>query len=192
MKALRRARRADRGYTLIELVMVILILGIILSITFTRIESFSPKYSLRAAARRLARILTLARSQAAVQGRPYFLKYKLEDARYYLLVPFEDQAPPPTDTETASTAPPIPQIHWEPMFAENLPDGIRFRDILLGGTQKVEEKEVNVEISPFGITQGHVVHLTDGKGDYTLDVNPLTGHVRFHEEYWEPPALEED
>lgn len=186
------ARRARAGYTLIELIMVILILGIMLSLVFAKVEHLTPRYSLRAAARDLARVVALARSQAAAQGRIYFVRYKLVENRYYLLAPFEDEAPAPTRENPGAEPPPIPQLHWEPVFKQQLPEGILFRDVVVGTSDKVEEQDVNVEISPFGITKGHVVHLTDGRNDYSIEINPLTGHARFHEEYFESPSAEED
>lgn len=197
MLSLRHGRRARSGYTLIELVMVILLLGIMLSFTFAKVDYLSPRYSLRAVAREIARTVALARSQAATQGRVYFVKYRFQEKSYYILAPFED---PPTDSQAAGSlgspnpsagAPPIPALHWEPVFRKDLPAGTVFRDIVVGG-EKIEDQDVTVEISPFGLTKGHVVHLTDGTRDYSIDINPLTGAARFHEEYYEPQAQEQD
>lgn len=188
----RSLRSLRGGYTLIELVMVVLILGIILSVTFTKVDYLSPRYALRAVARDIARTVALARSQAASQGRIYFVKYLLDDKRYYILAPIVDAAPAESATPSAgASAIPIPQLHWEPVFKQSLPQGIVFKDIVVGA-DKVVEKSVNVEISPFGFTKAHSVHLTDGRNDYTLDISPLTGLTQFHEEYVDPPAVEED
>ncbi len=175
--------------------MVVLILAITMSVVFAKIDYLSPKYTLRAAARQLARVVALARSQAAATGRIHFIKYKLDDKRYYILAPFVDeeaQARAAAEKNQPSSAPPIPHLRWEPVLRQELPAGVFFRDIVIGGTQKIDEREVNVEISPFGITKGHIVHLTDGKNDYSLEINPLTGMASFHEEYLEPPPIEED
>ena len=183
-------RRRRGGYTLIELVMVILILGIMLSLVFSRLDYLSPRHALRAEARRIAKTVALARSQAVTQGRIYFVRYDLEERRYFLLVPSEPETPAPT--EPSATVAPIPELRWQPLFRHDLSEGIFFRDITIGSGEAVGRDEVTVEISPFGFTKGHIVHLTDGQSDYSIEFNALTGEARFHEEYVDPPPVEQD
>ncbi|MBX2851256.1 MAG: prepilin-type N-terminal cleavage/methylation domain-containing protein [Phycisphaeraceae bacterium] len=83
---MRRADRTSRGFTLIELVLVILIIGLLLAVVAPSLGGLLRSQKLDAAARTLAGMLKQARVNAAGQAKPYRLVVDSEDNTCWLEV----------------------------------------------------------------------------------------------------------
>lgn len=77
-------RRADgRGFTLLELLVVIVILGISVAAVLPSIGLLQDDRELQREARRLAALIELAAEEAAMQSRDYGLRFGLHGYRFY-------------------------------------------------------------------------------------------------------------
>ncbi len=116
----RGTSREAPGFTLIELSVVLLILGILLSLAVPRLVSLS-EARLDRAARRLATLMAYLRDEASLRGRIYRLSLDLDGEGYEVAV----QAPFASGriAEDFTSA-------WDPYTAPmQLPDGVRFDSV---------------------------------------------------------------
>ncbi|MBI5367810.1 MAG: prepilin-type N-terminal cleavage/methylation domain-containing protein [Planctomycetes bacterium] len=181
-----RRRAAAAGYTLIEMIMVVLIIGLMLTLVFTRLDLATPRYALRAAARDVSRLINLAKSQAITLGRIHYVQYDLKEGAYRILAPYEKAADPEAAARDLAA---VPELGWEETMHRSLPRDVRFKDVAFGTGVPSDSGLVTIQISPFGTTTGHVVHLTNEKEDFSVDVNPLTGVAALTDSYVQPPAV---
>ena len=76
--------RRDAGYTFIELMLVLTVLGILVALAAPRLEGFTRSSRLRAAIDRISTDLTMARLTAVREGRPVTLE--VQTATTYRIV----------------------------------------------------------------------------------------------------------
>src|SRR5688572_9762366 len=79
-----RLAKREAGFTMVEMIVVLAIVGTILAITVIRVEHLSPKYALRAAAREVGGTIDLARGTAAGQYRPTAIEYRIDEGIYQM------------------------------------------------------------------------------------------------------------
>lgn len=179
----------SRGFTLIEMIAVTAIIGMLATIVVLRLDWAVPKYQLRSVAHRVSGLSAMARGYAVSRGRAFYVEYDLKNRRATLLGPTapEGETPQPGD-EFVPVPAVAPADQWEEVQREDLPDGISFEDVWLGA-KAVDGEVVRIEFSPLGTADTHTVHLKDeGKRQFTVHVNGITGSPAFYEERWEPPA----
>lgn len=76
-------RGGDRGFTLLELTLVIAILGILIGVIVPRLRD-PGQAELKAQARRLVMTFRLVRSEAVLHGTPFRLNFDLDEGRYWI------------------------------------------------------------------------------------------------------------
>ncbi|MBI3723109.1 prepilin-type N-terminal cleavage/methylation domain-containing protein [bacterium] len=109
------------GFTMIELLVVLGIIGLVLFVVIPNIDGMSPRYRLRSAARRIASTVELAQGQAIAQGKEVAIEYDLEHRTYWVILATSD---PPADTKAKDpNAPPPPPIDAEHGPAPVIPEG---------------------------------------------------------------------
>jgi prepilin-type N-terminal cleavage/methylation domain-containing protein len=180
-----RSSRA-RGFTLVELVVVVLLVGLMMGVALTRLDYLVPKYRLRAGAREVAAVLKQGRARAVASGKDVYFEVDLSRGTYGLLVAF-----PPVDDhgrEVEGRA-----LEYGPVFQRALPDGVQFVDVIFSEKERATSGRARVRLSPLGSSQHLVVNLrnTDRK-DISFRLNGFTGGVAFHDERREADALLED
>ena len=171
----RGSRRVARGagFTLIEMVIVMFILGILFAIAAPRLDFLPSKYRLRTAAREIGGQIENTRLTAISRGAWLGIHYDLdEEPSYYQLIP-----PPPEDY------PDQPVEDRERYAKMELPSGIRLvRVRLRGSNQVLENGQINVLFSPTGVTGSHSVTLASADDRYlTVEFNAITGTIDFFE-----------
>ncbi len=170
-----------RGFTLVELAIVVLILGIAMTIVAVNVSVLIPHERLRGAANNIGNLLQYARSEAAATGVNFAVVYDLDENAYWLLVPRTvDERYEQTRTRDEDT-----RIVYLP---NELPDGVEFEDIQFGEGAKRTRGEIHIEITPMGTASGHIVHLINRHNDdeqFSVELNALTGRVTYHEGYVE-------
>lgn len=165
-----RAPAAARGgFTLLELMVTILVIGLISALVVPNLEAFVPKARLDSAARVLASNIDFMRSTARIQAKRCTLELDLKQARWRRVMPPEQQLTTDQDVDT------LEPMHedWTPLDddvafagAGNPIDGIA-RD----GTFKLVFDEN-------GFTGDQAIMLTlrsDPKMIWTVRVRGLTG-----------------
>jgi prepilin-type N-terminal cleavage/methylation domain-containing protein len=174
------------GFTLVELVVVILLVGIMTGVAVTRLDYLVPKYRLRAGAREAAAILKQGRARAVASGKDVWFEADLSKGAYGLLVAF----PVLDDQGKAVEGRPL---EYGPVFQRTLPEGVQFADVIFSEKERVTSGRARVRLSPLGSSQHLVVNLrnSDGK-DLSFRLNGFTGAVTFQDGRREADALLED
>lgn len=177
------SKRARSGFTLIELIMVVVIVGALMGLAAVRMEFLVPKYRLRGAAREVGALLKQAKSRAASTGKDVFFEVDLGRGEYGLLTAF-----PKPEGEGAPG-----EVEYVPLFSSSLPDGVQFIDVILGEKQKIERGRARVRISPFGIANHAIVNLrNEEKREIAVRMNGFTGFLTFYDGRAEADDLLED
>jgi len=163
-----------RGFTLVELIVVLALIGIIFGIAVPRVENLTPKYAMRSAARSIASTLEYIRSQAVYQGKTFAILYDLKRNMYIPVF-----APPEYE-------PDLPFELWPRGEPQSLPTLVRFHSIIRADNsifQVADTDQVPIRIDPMGASGSHVVVLTDADGHVlSVKFNALTGTVDFYGE----------
>jgi len=77
-------RQHDRGFSLLELLVVIVIIAILFTFTTLAIRGTSPEELIQTEAQRLDRLLQLALEEAILKGQEYGLEFKPDSYRFLL------------------------------------------------------------------------------------------------------------
>ena len=170
------ATRRRAGMTLIELMMVIMIMGILFSVTMISIFGLTPIYRVRSASRTLAAQIEELRALSIARGRPLGIRYTMyDDQNYYQIIPPAPEEFPDEPLEVRKLG-----------VKTDLPDGVRFRRVTFPSGRSVDRGVVNLLFSPMGNSGGHVVTL-EGKARngqpilLSVKFNAITGAIDFAE-----------
>jgi general secretion pathway protein H len=161
--------RSSGGFTLIELALVLLILGILVTLAAPSL-SWIGAARLDTDARRLASTISYLHDEAALRGRVYRLTIDLEEARYDVAVGRED---------TGEFVSPGSAEGWDPYASDSraLADGIRFAS-LETASGEVTSGETSIYFLPEDARASFKLVLTGDAGDArTLDADGVTGRV---------------
>ncbi len=166
-----RAKVLDKqGYTLIELIVVIVMIGIILTFAAPRLRIAFLNDPLKTAARKMVGIVHNLRNEAVRQRQTYTLHLDLNSSKSWTtwdLMTVEEQT---LAREQASS----------------LPVDVRIRDVWIKGKGKVAEGEASIRFTPMGYTQAAAVHLRSPDGrEITLELSPFISKVTVIDKYVE-------
>lgn len=165
--------RAAPGFTLLELIIVLLLIGLLLVVSVPTLRNSLIDDPLTATARRLIGYLDGVRDLAVREQQGYLVVVDLDENRIWhhpeqTAVADRDAAPP----ETGVFAPAA---------------GVRLRDIWQRGTGAVSGGTPEVWISRQGYLERTAWHLEDGDGKVlSLLVVPFLPGVEVREGYYEP------
>jgi general secretion pathway protein H len=84
-----RNRSISAGFTLIEILVVVTVIGIIVSIGLLSLSVLGDDRQLRIEARRIARLLASAQDEAVMQGREFGLEVMLNSYRFVEYDPYQ-------------------------------------------------------------------------------------------------------
>lgn len=84
----------QRGFTMIELMCVLFIVGVLLLAVVPSLDGLVPKYRLRSGAREVGSMMEEAQSQAIARRKEFVLAFDLDQHAYWLLLPPEDPEQP--------------------------------------------------------------------------------------------------
>jgi prepilin-type N-terminal cleavage/methylation domain-containing protein len=165
------ARRSrERGFTLIELSIVILILAIVARFAIPKIRSITGA-ELGATTRRLAQTTHYLYEEAALSGATYTLYLDLDRQEYWV-----ERADPLTGES----------VEDADLLARRvrLPPDVRIADVGVPGAASRSAGVVPTRFFPEGYADGSVIHLRDSEGHaYTLQIDPLRGRGEVYEGY---------
>lgn len=177
--------RARRGFTMVELMVVIAIIGVMSGVVTLSWRAILPRESLNAEVRRLSDVIQTARSEAISRSAEYRVVYNLETNTYWLLTPFGEKGEYEPEPEKR-----------RPLLRHTLSPEISFDSITIDGESFGDNEEVFVRFDAVGSSNAHTIVLAqEGKNTLhrTIEVLPLTGLIRFHEGIYErDPASDSD
>ena len=146
------------GFTLLEMLAVIFIIGITLALVLPNLDRLTPKHRLRAAAREVASTIELCRHQAVTRAATYGIAYDLDGRTptYRLILPADEFG------------------DREPLAPRTLPPGVFLRAVVLPNGNRVGVGgETQVDFSPTGEDGGHIVIL-ENENEEVLSVKFLS------------------
>lgn len=159
------------GFTLLEAVMVIVILGVLAAAVVPNLDGLSPKYRLRAAARNAASTISWTRSLSGGTGEAHGIYYNLSEQYYEI---FE----PPLEEDD----PELPFSERPRLTPSFLPDGVRIIRVVFPDGRYESSDEVFVLLDPFGNEGSHILWIQNEE-ERTISVtfNAMLGVVDFHD-----------
>jgi general secretion pathway protein H len=144
-----------RGFTLLELLVVLALAGLLLSIVPPVVMNMLPGVELRGASQEMVSALRYSRNQAIVTGKPSRVSIDL-DAKTFSV----------GGREKTSTFP--EEVRLEVVVAES-------------EVEESESKVASIRFFPDGSSTGGLVRLVGGERSFDIGVDWLTGQVRSSE-----------
>ncbi len=182
-----RTASSRAGFTMVELMIVVAIIGMMTVTVSTSIESMLPGERLNTTIRNLSADLRSIRSEAISRGAEFRLIYDLDNERYRWSTPLSlDEGLVRQETgENWEDADRI-EFSWE-----DLAEGVEFSTIFVAGEPHTTG-EVFVSFDPIGTATDHSVIMSQPRysRSFTIEVMALTGLVHMHdgEFFREPPT----
>lgn len=166
MQTLKAGISGKKGFTLIEVAMVLLILSILLITAAPRLISFLASSKLETNVSRLAIYLENIRDEAVYKRRILILRCRIEEGNFTLYAPSGEKEK---------------GVLMKPF---DFPEEIRVLDIHLPGREKKSIGETLISFFPGGMADSALIHLKDNEDrEVTLEISPLSRKVEIHEGY---------
>ena len=159
---------AERGFTMVELLAVIAIIGIIMALVFPRLTTLEERH-LRHDARKMAGLIRYVSESASIKKRYYRATFDIEHATMTVASSREG-----TDYTEESE---------RPLSMLRLRRGIEIEDMHLPRVGKVNEGAVAVHFSPYGVSEPFTLHMKGYGSSTTLSYNPYTSKVTIADGY---------
>lgn len=183
-RRLRTRTLARAGFTLVEMMGVIVILALVATIVSVNWNAMVPRANLHAAVRALASTLSGTRSEAIARNATFQIQYDLEQQRYRVVTPFRQEGEGLAIGEEDRRA-----LQWTP-----LPKGVQFQVITIDGVE-YRKGIVYVRFDALGTASGHTIVLVQMpyEAKYTIEVQGLLGLIDYREGvFTRPPPKESD
>ncbi len=161
----------SKGFTLIEIAIVIVVLGIMISLVIPRLGEIG-EANLKRSARHLTGMIRFLRDDAQAKKTVYRLKFDIQSGRYWA------EALTVTSDQTTE----FKRLQSVLANEGSLSGQTTFKDVQAGS----HPDEPYILFTPDGWVEKAFIHLRDGNDkDFTLVVQPLTGDTELHEGYLE-------
>ncbi len=163
----------SKGFTLIELTVIIVILGVMLSLIIPRLGEIGDA-NLKRSARHLTGMIRFLCDEAQAKKAVYRLRFDIQAGRYWV----EKRGRMPDEAQTLGFL----RVQSEMGSEASLSGQTTFRDVKVAG----HPDDPYIEFTPNGWVESALIHLRDGdEKDFTLTVNPLMGTTELREGYVE-------
>jgi len=157
-----------RGYTLIELIVVVLLIGLVMTLAAPRLRNALLTDDLKGVARKMVGVINNLRDEAIRGQRDYFLHLDLDANRFW--VSYGSM----TDEERAVAS----------EEGSNLPPDIRIHDVWIKEKGTLVEGATRIRFAMRGYTQKSAIHLSSEDGrELTLILSPFLGKVKVINKY---------
>jgi prepilin-type N-terminal cleavage/methylation domain-containing protein len=159
--------RSCRGYTLIELMAVIILLSIMLSFAIPRFEGSLLKPDSRKISRRLVMKVESLRQSAIKSRKLYSLHIQPDMGLIW-------------ETNESMTQ---EELDAAPHNAYKINADVRIRDVTFGSGRTISSGEAEIRFSPAGYSDKVLIHIEDENGKpITLLIEPFLPTVKIYDE----------
>jgi len=165
----RRIQLGKTGFTLLELMLVMVILGITAILVFPKLSAFGAG-DLKRTIRQLSGMIEHLAQEASFTKQTYRLHYDLEDMSYWADMLQDNRE--------------FGELSDSLVKRRKLPEGIVFQDVITPRHGKIESGKAYTVLFPMGVEKS-TIHLKKENRIWTLVINPLTGRVKVTDRYVE-------
>ncbi len=169
ISARQAAGAGKSGFTLLELMLVMVILGITAVLVFPKLSAFGAG-DLKRTIRHLSGMIEHLAQEASSTKQTYRLHYDLEEGAYWADILQNNRE--------------FGDISDSLVKRRKLPKGITFQDVITPRHGKIESGKAYTVLFPMGVEKS-TIHLKKENHTWTLTINPLTGRVKVHDRYVE-------
>jgi len=159
--------KSQTGFTLIELMMVILVVGVILFVTAPAARDVLTTDNLRKASRQIIGLEKNLRVDAVRDQLDYILNLDLAHSSFWVTT--SDMTPEKQD-----------EIKKNP---RHLPEGVTISDIVGADNKKYSEDVIKIKFGKNSISPPAVIHLAYEENRMTLVLNPFLGITGIYDKY---------
>jgi general secretion pathway protein H len=161
--------RNKKGYTLIELALVVFLIGLMLTFALPRVRNTLLEDGLKTAARQLTGAVKELRNEAIREQVDYVLHLDLDRSAFWH--DSVDMTPEKKDEMKDRSV--------------QIPAGVKIADVFHFGEAKKSDGEAQVIFFKKGYVQPTVIHLLKGERYFTLLISPFMAGVEVHDGYVE-------
>jgi len=171
---MKTARTRSAGFTLIEIMVVVGIMGLIVAMGIPSIYKLGKKEGMRRAVSDMKDVLTNARAQAILSGSEVQVKFYPPENRFEVTGGSTRPATAPMSGEASPTPPQSPSPN--PTTAATLPADISFGMLQVNLLNYRESEWTRVRFFPNGTSDELRLVLVSDKGEVRgLELEPTTG-----------------
>lgn len=173
MRQPNRVNPDQSGFTMIEILVVVLLLGLTMRLVYSNMGAWIPETALNAQASKIRSWVDYLRSEAKIQGKPYSIELDLEENVTRLILPPEDKLVTTLDDTIASAIP----LGWTP-----LQKGVVFNGHSIAGGEVRTKGKLLITFDENGFTADQSVYFQDDDEDsrmvWTVHIHGLSGSTR--------------
>ena len=161
-----KSNRYKAGFTLLELMVVLLVIGIVAGVGGLALNNQIPKYKLRGDTRTIVSTLMLARMKATQSGVQYAVRFNMDDPQGYDLQRGNLSAGTPSDGWTNES------------YHRNMSAGVSMASVQDDdGTTSAGGGAARIIYNPNGSSSVGEILLGNGNLQYTISLTRATGRV---------------
>ncbi len=161
----------NKGFTLIEIAVVLLITGLAIALITPALSRFSSTVELKAAAKKVSAILRYSRSEAVNQGKVYQILFDLDLNQVRVQPAVSEEEKEESETKEGDKQ----GDSGKKTYA--LPPGVRIKEVKVESTQYPSDLPAIEFYSNGGSNGGEITLDSQNLPGYTIKINFLTGVV---------------
>ncbi len=172
-------KQANKLFTMIELMIVCLILGLMAGLVTMNLDNFIPGARTESSIRQLGATVNMLYEKSISSGRLYGLRYNTSGQYYEIRFLYQED--PTQNYRSDDSVDTAGRVY--------LPQGVKITEVNDDFGQSIprDGELMEIRFEPTGYVTPHRVHLMDdNEEEWTLEVLFLTGQVIFHRGRYEP------